>query len=152
MPALYCAHGSNPCSRRVLFFPPFFILSFIRQERWLEPGTEYFRGGAASSSTSAAVTLEGGPSCPAAPAGRKGEEDPHHPPLRFFPFSMGPRDCIGQTLAKMNYTATLACLLGRFHFELAAAAEGPGGVGEAQRLTLQPAEGMPVRCVPRVGG
>jgi cytochrome P450 len=38
---------------------------------------------------------------------------------RFLPFSDGRRDCIGQALAKTNYTAVLASLLGRFHFELA---------------------------------
>lgn len=38
---------------------------------------------------------------------------------RFIPFSDGRRDCIGQALAKTNYTAVLALLLGRFHFELA---------------------------------
>ena len=52
----------------------------------------------------------------------------HHTPLymqpdakvkRFFPFSEGRRDCIGQALAKTNYTAVLASLLSRFHFELA---------------------------------
>ena len=40
-------------------------------------------------------------------------------PKRFIPFSDGRRDCIGQALAKMNYTAVLAMLLGRYHFELA---------------------------------
>ena len=40
-------------------------------------------------------------------------------PKRFIPFSDGRRDCVGQALAKMNYTAQLAMLLGRFHFELA---------------------------------
>jgi Cytochrome P450 len=40
-------------------------------------------------------------------------------PKRFIPFSDGRRDCVGQALAKMNYTAVLAMLLGRFHFELA---------------------------------
>jgi cytochrome P450 len=38
---------------------------------------------------------------------------------RFYPFSEGRRDCIGQALAKTNYTAVLASLLGRFHFEMA---------------------------------
>lgn len=40
-------------------------------------------------------------------------------PLRFFPFSQGARDCVGQSLARVNYTATLAALLGRFAFQLA---------------------------------
>ena len=38
---------------------------------------------------------------------------------RFIPFSEGRRDCVGQHLARMNYTSTLARLLGNFHFELA---------------------------------
>ena len=38
------------------------------------------------------------------------------PPLRFIPFSAGLRSCIGQNLAKMNYTATLAILLSHFTF------------------------------------
>lgn len=39
-------------------------------------------------------------------------------PRRFLPFSTGLRSCIGQNLAKMNYTATLAVLLSRYSFEL----------------------------------
>mgnify|MGYP001055792437 CR=1 FL=1 len=39
--------------------------------------------------------------------------------LRFLPFSSGPRDCIGQNLAKLNYMATLAVLLGRYRLRLA---------------------------------
>jgi hypothetical protein len=38
---------------------------------------------------------------------------------RFIPFSTGPRSCIGQNLAVMNYTATLAVLLSRFTFQVA---------------------------------
>ena len=38
---------------------------------------------------------------------------------RYIPFSDGRRDCVGQALARMNYTSTLARLLGNFHFELA---------------------------------
>ncbi len=44
--------------------------------------------------------------------------DGTRPPRRFLPFSTGLRSCIGQNLAKMNYTATLAVLLSRFSFEL----------------------------------
>ena len=40
-------------------------------------------------------------------------------PRRFLPFLTGARDCIGQSLAKMNYTATLALLLSAFSFRLA---------------------------------
>ena len=38
---------------------------------------------------------------------------------RFLPFSSGTRDCVGQSLARMNYTATVAMLLAHFRFELA---------------------------------
>ncbi len=38
---------------------------------------------------------------------------------RYIPFSDGRRDCVGQALGRLNYTSTLARLLGNFHFELA---------------------------------
>ena len=38
---------------------------------------------------------------------------------RFLPFSSGTRDCVGQSLARMNYTATVAMLMAHFRFELA---------------------------------
>ena len=38
---------------------------------------------------------------------------------RFLPFSAGMRDCVGQNLARMNYTTTVAMLIARFKFKLA---------------------------------
>ena len=38
---------------------------------------------------------------------------------RFLAFSDGPRSCVGQPLAYINVTATLAVLLANFHFRLA---------------------------------
>ena len=38
---------------------------------------------------------------------------------RFIPFSVGPRDCIGQNLAKVNYQTTVPMLLSQFSFKLA---------------------------------
>lgn len=38
---------------------------------------------------------------------------------RFVPFSEGARDCVGQSLARLNLTTTLAQLLGSFSFRLA---------------------------------
>ncbi len=38
---------------------------------------------------------------------------------RWFPFSDGPRNCVGQALAKMNMAATFAQLYSHFSFQLA---------------------------------
>lgn len=38
---------------------------------------------------------------------------------RFFPFSQGPRNCVGRGLAHMNYTTTIAKLFSHFTFRLA---------------------------------
>ena len=40
-------------------------------------------------------------------------------PQRFIPFSVGARDCVGQTLARLNLSTTLAQLYGSFAFKLA---------------------------------
>lgn len=40
-------------------------------------------------------------------------------PQRFVPFTQGARDCVGQTLARLNLTTTLAQLFGSFSFRLA---------------------------------
>lgn len=40
-------------------------------------------------------------------------------PKRYFPFAEGPRNCVGQSLAKVSLVATAATLLSTFHFKLA---------------------------------
>jgi hypothetical protein len=40
-------------------------------------------------------------------------------PKRYFPFAEGPRNCIGQSLAKVSLVATMATLLQHFSFRLA---------------------------------
>ncbi len=40
-------------------------------------------------------------------------------PQRFVPFTQGARDCVGQTLARLNLSTTLAQLFGSFSFRLA---------------------------------
>ena len=40
-------------------------------------------------------------------------------PKRFIPFSAGARDCVGRSLATINYKMLLALLLGSFRFRLA---------------------------------
>lgn len=50
------------------------------------------------------------------------------PPVvrRWLPFSMGTRDCIGQSLARMNYLTTVAMLIARFEFRLHDRVSAPG--------------------------
>ena len=38
---------------------------------------------------------------------------------RWFPFSDGPRNCVGQALAKMNMATTFAQLYSHYSFQLA---------------------------------
>ena len=40
-------------------------------------------------------------------------------PKRYFPFAEGPRNCVGQSLAKVSLVATAATLLQHFSFKLA---------------------------------
>ncbi|CAL5219591.1 g1454 [Coccomyxa viridis] len=73
-------------------------------------------------------------------------------PQRFIPFSIGARDCVGQTLARLNLSTTLAQLYGSFTFQLAAEMGGPEGVraSEITSITLSCAKGMKVHAVARV--
>ena len=73
------------------------------QERWDEPGAEYALPAGSNPSTGAGEV----PSSASETRAR-----------RFFPFSLGSRDCVGQNLAKMNYTTTVAMLLAHFKFHL----------------------------------
>ncbi|KAG1667985.1 hypothetical protein FOA52_000629 [Chlamydomonas sp. UWO 241] len=81
----------------------------------------------------------------------------HVPPsvadqISFMPFSEGPRNCVGQSLAKLEVLAVLAKLLGSFRVELAEETGGAAGVRarESTALTLQiRPPGIRVHCVPR---
>ena len=46
---------------------------------------------------------------------------------RFIPFSEGSRDCVGQSLARLNLTTTLAQLFGSFSFRLDASVRARPG-------------------------
>lgn len=82
------------------------------QERWEEPGAEHaLERTTASTANTAAVAITA-PSAKDA-AGQPGRVK------RFLPFSTGTRDCVGQSLARMNYTTTVAMLLAHFKFQLA---------------------------------
>ena len=74
------------------------------QERWDDADAEYAR----PLSTGA----------PVQPGPEGGEAQAAHA-KRFLPFSLGARDCVGQSLARMNFTATVAMLLSEFSFRLA---------------------------------
>lgn len=57
-------------------------------------------------------------SAEAAAAAENDEDENEHRVKRFTPFSVGPRDCIGQNLAKINYQTTVPMLLANFKFKL----------------------------------
>ena len=71
---------------------------------------------------------------------------------RFIPFSVGPRQCIGQSLARLMHDGGIAALYQRFSFRLADRAGGPDQVESevVLRLTLQPGKGLWMNAVPRV--
>lgn len=61
------------------------------------------------------------------------------PELSYHPFSLGPKDCIGQSLAIMEAKAVLVGLLSRFRFEVSPEMGSVEDVkrDEAMKLTLQ---------------
>lgn len=65
--------------------------------------------------------------------------------FQFLPFGAGPRICIGATFALQEAVIALAVLMHRFRFEMTAETR-PWPV---QRLTTQPANGLPMRVTPR---
>ncbi|GBF95033.1 cytochrome P450 [Raphidocelis subcapitata] len=68
--------------------------------------------------------------------------------IAFMPFSEGPRNCVGQSLARVEVMTLLAKLLGSFQIELAPEMGGPAGVRarESTHLTLQTAGTKGIRC------
>ncbi|DBA86903.1 hypothetical protein WJX79_003539 [Trebouxia sp. C0005] len=70
---------------------------------------------------------------------------------RWFPFSDGPRNCVGQALAKMNMAATFAQLYSHFSFQLANEMGGTAGVMASEHvlMTVSPSRGMKMHAVPR---
>ncbi|KAK9819280.1 hypothetical protein WJX81_006108 [Elliptochloris bilobata] len=71
-------------------------------------------------------------------------------PKRFIPFSSGARDCVGRSLATINYKVLLALLLGNFRFRLAEEMGGVEGVEASicMRATLQFRDGLKMHCLP----
>jgi cytochrome P450 len=77
------------------------------------------------------------------------ERRPAIPRFAYLPFGIGPRICIGASFALQEATIVLAALVQRFDMELVPGAQ----VWPLQRITLRPANGLPMRvkpCVPDV--
>ena len=94
------------CSQEEGSLPnPALLIEFSKlltlQERWEESDAEY---------ASPKLTQ---------PSGGSGKAGQQQKARRFMPFSVGARDCAGQSLARMNYTTTVAMLLSHFSFKLA---------------------------------
>ena len=68
--------------------------------------------------------------------------------ITLMPFSEGPRNCVGQSLAKMEVITLLAKLLANFRIELTPEMGGRAGVRsrESTHLTLQSAGTQGIRC------
>lgn len=68
--------------------------------------------------------------------------------ITFMPFSEGPRNCVGQSLAKMEVMTLLAKLCANFTLELTPEMGGREGVRsrESTHLTLQSAGTQGIRC------
>ncbi|GBF91428.1 cytochrome P450 [Raphidocelis subcapitata] len=78
----------------------------------------------------------------------KGEEAGGKRGITFMPFSEGPRNCVGQSLAKMEVMTLLAKLLASFRIELAPEMGGREGIRarESTAMTLQTTGTKGIRC------
>ena len=65
------------------------------------------------------------------------------PKFTFFPFSSGPRRCVGSSFAMMEATIAAAAILPRFRLT------SPPRVEPAPSITLRPSGGMPMTIVAR---
>ena len=65
------------------------------------------------------------------------------PKFTFFPFSSGPRRCVGSSFAMMEATIAVAAILPRFQLS------DPPIVDTAPSITLRPAGGMPMTVIAR---
>jgi cytochrome P450 len=65
------------------------------------------------------------------------------PRFAYFPFSSGPRRCIGSSFATMEATIAIATVVPRFRLS------SPGTAEAAPSITLRPAGGMPITVTRR---
>lgn len=122
----------------------------FRPERWLDvPAETYVYNSQAPTATgscqasSGSEKLQPGSNAAAAAAAHSSKKG-----ITFMPFSEGPRNCVGQSLAKMEVMTLLAKLLANFRIELAPEMGGREGVQsrESTHLTLQTAGTKGIRC------
>ncbi|KAF8057861.1 CYP97C1 [Scenedesmus sp. PABB004] len=108
----------------------------FRPERWAGVPVETYVYNAAE----AAARAGAGDAAAAASASKRG--------ITFMPFSEGPRNCVGQSLAKMEVLTLLAKLCAHFTIELTPDMGGRDGVRsrESTHLTLQSAGTQGIRC------
>jgi cytochrome P450 len=66
------------------------------------------------------------------------------PRFAYYPFSSGPRRCVGSSFALMEATIALATLLPRFELS-----SPPARAEAAPSITLRPADGMKLKVTPR---
>jgi len=76
------------------------------------------------------------------------------PPQDPWTFSIGPRDCAGQALARLELQVVIAAVVGNFKVQLAPEVGGwEGLLGKRMfHTTLQMRGGLPLLLTPRVGG
>ncbi|KAK9803216.1 hypothetical protein WJX73_004613 [Symbiochloris irregularis] len=119
-------------------------------ERWMQRGTEY----ADLSKLRLDPEWYEGLGIDMTSPGRDGDipNEENARPKRYFPFAEGPRDCVGQNLARVSLLATTATLLSRLSFRLCPKMNGPEGVRASEQYTLVTGlkHGMSMHAIPRV--
>ena len=135
-------------------------------ERWLVAGCEYaqslpmpkefyegwYEGGVAGGDASESNEAGGdGGEGAAGGASSSSADGDRGRAKRYIPFAEGPRNCVGQSLAKTNLVATLASLLPGYHFQLDGSMGGVAGVRAREQYTLVTGidGGMMMRAIPR---
>ncbi|DBB13114.1 TPA: hypothetical protein ACH3X3_005841 [Trebouxia sp. C0006] len=115
----------------------------FQPERWSQPGAQYSQKPSLYSPSKAQAADTKQVDDLGMDMSRQGK--------RWFPFSDGPRNCVGQALAKMNMAATFAQLYSHFSFQLADEMGGTTGVlaSEHVLMTVSPSRGMKMHAVPR---